>query len=109
MPKLSLFQKLEAYGILGAHYARFVYQKFPVSVAPTITAFNIHSDQIGFNLGAGLNYHINPNVVLGIKYQHLQYASVQVNGVNPALTNTIVENITPCFNLVGVELRYYWS
>ena len=109
MPKLSLFQRLEAFGILGAHYARFVYQKTPLNASPLTSAFNIHSDQIGFNLGAGLNYHIDQNFMVGIKYQHLQYAGVQVNGTNPALSYIIIENITPSFNLVGLELRYFWS
>ena len=71
MPKLSLHQNLEAYGILGAHYARFIYKKAPVISNPTSTEFNIYKDQIGFNLGAGLLYHINPSWDVGIKYSIL--------------------------------------
>lgn len=107
MPKINMLQKISGYGLLGAHYARFTYQKKTSS--PTSTSFNTYKDQIGFNLGAGLNYHINAKVDLGIKYQHWQYASTQVNGKNPASTSIDIEQLRPSYNLIGLELRYYLS
>jgi opacity protein-like surface antigen len=107
MPKVSLWDSLNAYGILGAHYARFTYQKNPFPASAT--TFNNGKDQIGFNLGAGFNYRITPNFAVGIKYQHWQYGSIQINGANPAATSIDIENIIPAFNLAGIELRYYWS
>jgi len=51
--------------------------------------------------------HVNANVDVGIKYQHWQYASVQVNGANPTSTLIDIEHLTPSYNLIGLELRYY--
>lgn len=107
MPKMSLLEKINAYGILGAHYARFTNKKIPFVVSSTPTEFNNYNDQVGFNLGAGLSYQVNPNVLVGIKYQHLQYQSFQINGANPALTVIDIQQITPSYNLIGAELRYY--
>ena len=79
-----------------------------IRASPTgLTEFNNYNDQIGFNLGAGLNYQVKSNIVVGIKYQHLQYQNFQINGANPALTSIDIQQITPSFNLVGAELRYY--
>jgi len=104
MPKLNVLDKLTAYGILGAHYARFMYQK--TTLSQTSTRFNNHKDQIGFNLGAGLFYALCPQLDVGVKYQHWQYGSTQVSGVNLAATSIDVEDIKPAFNLIGAELRY---
>jgi opacity protein-like surface antigen len=107
MPKMKLFQSLSAYGILGAHYARFHYSK--ATDVAAATSFDANKDQLGINLGAGLNYQINANFAVGVKYQHWQYQETQVQGTNALVTQVDRENITPTFNLVGVELRYYWS
>lgn len=109
MPKLNVFRQLEAFGILGVHYARFYYKKHQLySSLPTAT-FDVHKDQIGFNLGAGFYYHVSPSILLGIKYQHWQYQAAQVDGYNYYISSIARENITPTFNLAGVELRYYWN
>lgn len=105
MPKINMHPKISAFGILGVHYARFTYKKS--SSAPTATIFNDYKDQIGFNLGAGINYQFNDNVVIGIKYQHWQYGSTQVNGINSASTSIDIEQFVPAFNLIGAELHYY--
>ncbi len=107
MPKLNLIQKISAYGILGAHYARFTNKSIPYASSTGLTEFNNYNDQIGFSLGAGLNYQVKSNIVVGIKYQHLQYQSFQINGANPALTSIDIQQIAPSYNLVGAELRYY--
>ncbi|MDX2346652.1 MAG: outer membrane beta-barrel protein [Legionella sp.] len=107
MPKMNIVKQLYAYGILGAHYARFKYEKNPLT-APGIV-FNSAKDQIGFNLGAGLNYQINPNIIVGVKYQHLQYSTVKIRGSSDALHGIDAEQFTPAFNLIGADLRYYWD
>jgi len=106
MPKVGFFQKFTGYGILGAHYARFLYQKTPR--LPIFTSFNNYADQIGFNLGCGLNYQISPQFLIGFKFQHLQYSVAQINGTNLTHDVNTIERISPAFNLGGIELRYYW-
>ena len=105
MPSIPLLEKLEGVGMLGVHYARFTYQKKSSSL--TAVTFNNYKDQIGFNLGAGLNYHLNEALDLGVKYQHWQYSSTQVSGINATATSIDVQQIGPSFNLVGLELHYY--
>lgn len=107
MPKINVYEKLTAYGMLGVHYARFTYQKSTSS--ETSTRFNNYKDQIGFNLGAGLFYSLCPNLDLGVKYQHWQYSSTQVSGINLASTSIDIQDIKPAFNLIGAELRYRFS
>jgi opacity protein-like surface antigen len=107
MPKIALFKQLNAYGLLGVHYAQFKYEKKPLN--GTGVYFNHLKDQIGFNLGAGFNYQMNPNFILGVKYQHLQYNRAKVYGSSAANTAIDAEQFTPAFNLVGAELRYYWD
>lgn len=107
MPLMNIIQPLYAYGLLGVHYAQFKYQKNPL-VTPGIT-FNHAKDQIGFNLGAGLNYALTPNVVIGVKYQHLQYNSTKVQASSNAEHAIDAETFTPAFNLVGADLRFYWD
>lgn len=107
--KFSIQQGLSAYGILGVQVGRFKYSKIPYPAFTfSATNFNNHKDQIGFNLGLGMMYQINSHVIAGIKYQHLEYASAQVEGTNAEMTSIDIEHITPVFNLVGAELRYYW-
>ncbi|MFZ4076890.1 MAG: hypothetical protein ACOYKA_02795 [Legionellaceae bacterium] len=110
MPSINLFERwgLGSYGILGAHYARFVYEKIPFVSSSSISTINTYQDQLGFNLGAGVNYRLNDKFLLGLKYQHLQYASVQNSGVAPLGDQVNLERISPAFNLVGLELRYLY-
>jgi opacity protein-like surface antigen len=107
MPKMTLVDQLSAYGILGAHYARFSYQKKPLESGGVV--FDNQKEQLGFDLGAGFYYEINSNFTLGVKYQHLQYSTVKIRGTNAAETIVDVESFTPAFNLIGVDLRYYWN
>jgi len=107
MPKINIAEKLTGYGILGVHYARFTYQK--ITSSQTSTRFNNYKDQIGFNLGAGLFYTIYPQLDLGVKYQHWQYGSTQVSGIDLASTSIDVQDLKPAFNLIGAELRYTFS
>jgi opacity protein-like surface antigen len=107
MPKMNLMSSLNAFGILGVHYGRFSYLKTPIVTGES--NFNAQRDQIGFNLGAGLEYRVTPNFGVGVKYQHWQYKSTTVSGSDLAGSDIDVENITPAFNLAGVELRYYWN
>ncbi|MCH9755595.1 MAG: outer membrane beta-barrel protein [Gammaproteobacteria bacterium] len=107
MPKMDILEKLYAYGILGVHYAQFKYEKNPL-IAPGIV-FNNLKEQIGFNLGVGLNYQISPHFVLGVKYQHLQYNAVKIRGSSNAEHEIDAEQFKPAFNLVGADLRYYWD
>tara|TARA_R110000868_G_scaffold115947_1_gene309275 strand:- start:286 stop:975 length:690 start_codon:yes stop_codon:yes gene_type:complete len=107
MPKVNLLDKLTGYGILGVHYARFTYQK--TTSSQTATRFNNYKDQVGFNLGAGLFYAIYHHFDLGVKYQHWQYGSAQVSGMNLISSLIDVQDIKPAFNLIGAELRYTFS
>ncbi|MDF1645561.1 MAG: hypothetical protein P1U61_01080 [Legionellaceae bacterium] len=107
MPKMDILEKLSAYGILGVHYARFKYEKNPLT--PLGIVFNNIKDQIGFNLGAGFYYLINSNIMVGVKYQHLQYNHVNIRGSSTAEHGIDVEQFTPAFNLVGADLRFYWD
>lgn len=109
MPKMNLLQSVNAYGILGVHYARFLYKKTPFNYLEGTSAFNNQKDQLGFNLGVGLTYQVTSNFVAGVKYQHWQYQSTQIHAINGDSTVVDIEDVTPVFNLVGVELRYYWG
>lgn len=106
LPKIDLFKQFYGFGILGVHYGRFQYEKEP-RLGPGV-AFNIRKDQIGFDLGAGINYQINEHFTIGAKYQHLQYKSIKVSGTSSASNEIDAEQFTPAFNLVGGLLRYYW-
>ena len=106
MPKISVFQSLIAYGIVGAHYGRFTYQKIPSLT--TATYFHSNNNELGFNLGAGVNYEFNTCFSLGIQYQHWQYGSTQVFALNTLSERNEIQRFEPSFDLVGVNLRYYW-
>lgn len=107
MPKIKIINNLNAYGILGAHYGFFNYSHTSISASSPL--FNINKNQFGFNLGVGLNYRINPAFAVGLKYQHLQYNSVNVEATNNTYTSIEVEHLTPSYDLVGLEIRYYFS
>jgi len=107
MPRISVFQRVEAFAILGLHYARFHFTKYPINLASV--QFDVYNDKFGFNLGGGLNYRINSNFSLGIKYQYWQYQVAQMSGYNPYSSRISNQRISPSFNLVGLELRYYWD
>lgn len=109
MPKISFFQRLEGLAILGVHYGFFNYKKLPADPAATVTNFNHNVDQIGFNLGAGINYQINSQIVVGVKYQHWQYNQATIHATNDSGTFSLTEQLTPVFNMVGAEIRYYFS
>lgn len=108
MPKINFSDAFNANGILGVHYARFTYQKKPYTQVSSTTAFDVYDDQIGFNLGAGLNYQINEQFAVGIKYQHWQYSQITASGTNTAQTSVDVEKYTPTYNMFGAEVRYYF-
>lgn len=114
MPKFTLKNNLTAYGILGVHYANFAYIKN--SPQPGSTTFNANDYQVGFDLGAGLYYKLTSYLDIGLKYQHISYASEETSGQsiskgtvnNVYLPTTIhLQNVTPSFNLIGAEVRYY--
>lgn len=107
MPKLNItpIPALDLIAVLGVHYGKFIYQK--TSATLTSETYNVSRNQIGFNLGAGLNYAINTHLTAGVKYQHWQYGSTDVYGTNALGTANEIEHIPASFNLVGIELRYY--
>lgn len=114
MPKYNLNKNLTAYGLLGVHYANFSYIKN--SSQPSSTTFNANDYQVGFDLGAGLYYKLASYLEIGVKYQLITYAATNTSGQsiskgtinNVYLPTTIhLQNVTPSFNLIGAELRYY--
>ncbi len=114
MPKFKLLHDLTAYGLLGVHYANFIYIKN--SSLPSSTTFNSNEYQVGFDLGAGLYYKVTSYLEIGLKYQHISYSAANTSGQsistgsinNVYLPTTIhTQNVTPSFNLIGAELRYY--
>ncbi len=109
MPKISLFKQVEAIGILGVHYGIFHYKKTASNSSVATANYNLPKNEIGFNLGAGLYYHLNDDFLVGVKYQHLQYQATQLEGHNATVPYDTSANMSPGFNLVGAELRYYWG
>lgn len=105
MPKINLIvPQLDAYGILGVHYGQFSYKK--TTTDPVGVTFDNTKNQVGFGLGAGLRYQFLAQVSVGVKYQYLQYGVANVYGTNIINTTNEIENFTPSFNLIGLEVRY---
>jgi len=55
------------------------------------------------------NYRLNDKLGLAAKFEHLQYASTTVSGSHIPTGKVDDNELKPAFNLIGLQLNYYFS